>query len=187
MEEVYMEGLKGTLEDGPQPLESVRCGRCGLVQSPENHYCISCGAALYPEEFRCSFCGYPLETSWEYCPMCGGISLMSKARSPAYLLFEHGYKLWLPSDVPEGGVDIGREKIPPTVDNDSILLVSRRHFKIYTAEGDYFLEDLGSTNGTMVDGMEIEKGEPIKLEDGAKILIAGRIMIVFKKGGKNGK
>ena len=170
---------------GPPP-EHIRCRHCGLVQSPENHYCLSCGTALYPEEFRCSFCGYPLETSWEYCPMCG-ISLKSETRGPAYLLFGHGYKLWLPPNISEDGVDIGREKIPPTVDNDSILLVSRRHFRIYTSEGEYFIEDLGSTNGTMVDGIEIEKGEPIKLEDGAKILIAGRVMIVFKKGGKNGK
>ncbi|MDW8066817.1 MAG: FHA domain-containing protein [Aquificaceae bacterium] len=41
--------------------------------------------------------------------------------------------------------------------------VSRRHAKVYFKDGQWFVEDLNSTNGTYVNGKRIQKA---KLEDG---------------------
>ncbi len=56
-------------------------------------------------------------------------------------------------------------------------LVSRRHAKISIAEGGYVLEDLGSSNGTFLNGNRIQKNE---LRDGDKITIGNsEIMLLI--------
>lgn len=42
--------------------------------------------------------------------------------------------------------------------------VSRIHARIYRKDGDYYIEDLNSTNGTYVNGRELFYREPVKLE-----------------------
>ncbi|MCO4764225.1 MAG: FHA domain-containing protein, partial [Myxococcales bacterium] len=44
--------------------------------------------------------------------------------------------------------------------------VSRRHAKIYWKDGQFLLEDLGSSNGTFYRKRRIAKGEAVTLEDG---------------------
>lgn len=48
---------------------------------------------------------------------------------------------------------------------------SHRHARIILREGKYFLEDLGSTNGTYINGVRIT--EPVMLREGDLIRAAG--------------
>lgn len=169
------------LYDGTDETGLVRCRYCGLLQSSKNHYCVSCGTTLFPEEYTCPFCGFPLDTSWEYCPMCG-VPLKSKGEEDPHLIFNGGYKLWLPPEISKDGVIIGREKIPETVGADVIPFVSKKHFQIYFDGGQYMIIDVGSTNGTILDGQLLEPGIPAILKNGSTILIAKRIRAVFKRG-----
>lgn len=50
--------------------------------------------------------------------------------------------------------------------------VSRRHARIFLNDGFYYIEDIGSTNGTSVNGERLRKMEPCKLDDGARIRIS---------------
>lgn len=50
--------------------------------------------------------------------------------------------------------------------------VSRRHARIFSSSGVYYIEDMGSTNGTSVNGERLRKLEPYKLDDGARIRIS---------------
>lgn len=52
-------------------------------------------------------------------------------------------------------------------------MVSRHHAKITTTENEIFIEDLGSTNGTFVNG---EKITSVKLKNGDRILIGTSIV-----------
>lgn len=56
--------------------------------------------------------------------------------------------------------------------------VSREHIRIHHRNGEYFLEDLGSKNGTWVNDIQIES-DTIKLEDGDEISIAMAVMMTF--------
>jgi len=47
--------------------------------------------------------------------------------------------------------------------------VSRSHAVIYAEDGAYYLEDVGSTNGTFVDGNQVAKGQRIQLASGAQV------------------
>lgn len=51
--------------------------------------------------------------------------------------------------------------------------VSRRHAMLHLVEGDLFLRDLGSTNGTRVNGTRIMPEEMIELHDGDEIAFGG--------------
>ena len=55
--------------------------------------------------------------------------------------------------------------------------VSREHAQITTSDSGYFLEDLGSKNGTHLNGARIE--EPVRLQDGDEIQVAFAIKLTF--------
>jgi diguanylate cyclase (GGDEF)-like protein len=61
------------------------------------------------------------------------------------------------------------------IDDD---LLSRRHARVMRIGSVYAIEDLGSTNGTHVDGVRVRK--PIPLEDGARIHLGTRTVLHFR-------
>jgi hypothetical protein len=81
--------------------------------------------------------------------------------------------------LPESGeIVIGRSS-----ELDMVLvedMVSRRHAKISVEDGDIFLEDLGSTNGSFVNGEKITR---TRLEEGDRILIGTSIIKVVPSDG----
>lgn len=62
------------------------------------------------------------------------------------------------------------------VDDD---YASNRHARVYERDGEWFVEDLGSTNGTTVSGRRIEGSVPFK--PGARVKI-GRTEIELRRG-----
>jgi pSer/pThr/pTyr-binding forkhead associated (FHA) protein len=63
--------------------------------------------------------------------------------------------------------------------------VSRRHAQLSSAEGSLTLEDLGSTNGTKVDGTRLTAGEKRPLISGTKVSFGGVEMTVSVPGDKS--
>lgn len=59
--------------------------------------------------------------------------------------------------------------------------ISRHHFRISTENGKAFIEDLGSTNGTFVNGKRVKHHE---LQNGDKIQISSSTVIKFAFGDK---
>ena len=57
--------------------------------------------------------------------------------------------------------------------------VSRVHFKIYIEDGDFYLEDLGSSNGTTLNGVKVNKGKPMELFDKSRVK-AGDVEMEFR-------
>ena len=51
--------------------------------------------------------------------------------------------------------------------------VSRRHFRLSARGSSLLVEDLGSTNGTTLDGVQLQPGEPAPLKDGARLSVGG--------------
>ena len=56
--------------------------------------------------------------------------------------------------------------------------VSRRHAHIIKARNGYFISDLGSSNGTLVNGRRLAPQRPRLLHNGDKITI-GEVVIQF--------
>lgn len=79
-------------------------------------------------------------------------------------------------DAPRGPITIGR-----TADSDIVIpeySISRKHCFISQVDGLYRISDCGSANGTVVDGVVIEKNKPHKLQ-GGECLTLGRLLLLF--------
>lgn len=66
-----------------------------------------------------------------------------------------------------GGLTIGRAKSSDIVLSDPY--VSSAHARIYKLGGEYFIEDLGSTNGTYLNDLKVGQSTPLK--DGYELVI----------------
>ena len=77
----------------------------------------------------------------------------------------------------------GEEKIIGRLEEAHIRLsdnlVSRRHAKIWEENGQIFIEDMGSNNGTLVDGRIIPKAEPVLLQEKALITICSYRLVLL--------
>ena len=102
-----------------------------------------------------------------------------------------GYVLKFISGKYQGGefpLDLDTEiLIGRSSDLDMVLvedMVSRQHSRITTHGGEFFIEDLGSTNGTFVNGEKISKK---RLKEGDRILVGTSIikLVTGKAGDEN--
>lgn len=89
-------------------------------------------------------------------------------------------------EVPYEGLEIGREDFGDHLPDDRLRYISRRNnlddpeknqFEIIEEDGDYFIIDDNSTNGTYLDGENIRGEGRFKLEDGDTIKPANEIKI----------
>jgi DNA-binding winged helix-turn-helix (wHTH) protein len=94
-----------------------------------------------------------------------------------------GRHLWLETETAspalvEGENVLGRdEQLATRIDGPG---VSRRHARILVRGGRATIEDLGSKNGTFLDGERVET--PQALQDGATIRLGRRASLVFRDG-----
>jgi len=56
--------------------------------------------------------------------------------------------------------------------------VSRRHARIFHRNNEWYIEDLGSRNGTYVDGEDIRGKKAVKLKAGMSIVVGLSTIIV---------
>ena len=61
--------------------------------------------------------------------------------------------------------------------------ISRVHLRVRREAFDFVLEDMGSKNGTFVNGKQVQEGMPIRLKDGDEIHVALAVRLVFVGAG----
>ena len=79
---------------------------------------------------------------------------------------------------------VGRDASQCTVTITDAEDVSRRHAVIHNRENQYYLSDLGSRNGTYVNGMALKPNEQVLLNDGVAIRF-GSASYIFHKSNIN--
>ncbi len=105
----------------------------------------------------------------------------------AKLIIERGDAANTEFELSETESNIGRwdadNGIFPDVDLDAFdpdAKISRRHARILNRDSSYYIEDLGSTNGTFVNrGRRLLPGSPQVLTDGDEIIV-GKTFLRFK-------
>jgi hypothetical protein len=186
----------------------IRCRACGNSNLDTSQYCDECGAklALPGDIHRTDLQGsrsmtaeVPIfsgqgSTSVGAPPVqveevaneqhIGGNSVDVSAR--AMLTIERGEEAGAKFPITRDEFIIGRwdadNGIFPDIDLDSIdqeAKVSRRHARILQRDGSFYVEDLGSTNGTYVNrGRRLLPGTPQPLADGDEIIV-GKTFLRF--------
>ena len=183
----------------------ITCDRCKTENLDGSQYCDECGAPLRPNgrpapaqkrppqsgEGRNGNHAQAQNAHPEFVGSRGsaGLSFSALRTTPkphARLVIEKGRssgKQFMLSDVE---AQIGRWDadggIFPDVDldtDDPEAKVSRRHARITLSNGQYFLEDLGSTNGTFINrGKRLPPGQRQALCDGDEIIV-GKTFLRF--------
>lgn len=183
----------------------ITCDRCKTENLDGSQYCDECGAPLRPNGRPAPNPLRPVNgtegRNGNHTPtptaqpqfagnrVSAGLSfsaLRNGAKPHARLVIEKGRssgKQFMLSDVE---AQIGRWDadggIFPDVDldtDDPEAKVSRRHARITLSNGQYFLEDLGSTNGTFINrGKRLPPGQRQALCDGDEIIV-GKTFLRF--------
>ena len=180
----------------------ITCDRCKTENLDGSQYCDECGAPLRPnggrpnpvQQHRPHGGNNGNHTPSSHPELAGGrvsaglsySALRASAKPHARLVIEKGRstgKQFMLSDVE---AQIGRWDadggIFPDVDldtDDPEAKVSRRHARITLSNGQYFLEDLGSTNGTFINrGKRLPPGQRQALCDGDEIIV-GKTFLRF--------
>lgn len=116
----------------------------------------------------------------------GGPAEETERAPVAGLLLVHSgsQALWSVLPVGSGELELGRDTLAPRVQDAHI---SRRHARVLLREGRLYAEDLGSLNGSAVDGRPLPPGvaEPIErcLRVGDTLFLATSDVRIFEKHG----
>jgi hypothetical protein len=134
--------------------------------------CPSCGQVLLTGTRFCSNCGTEIAAEQEGSQVPNARTILESS-PPPYLLITAGPGRGQAFDL-RGEVHLGRSHT-----NAITLLdakVSRTHARLDPIRHTYILTDLGSANGTFVNGVRIN--QPVRLRDGDMIQ-AGDVQLVF--------
>jgi hypothetical protein len=186
----------------------IRCRACGNSNLDSSQFCDECGAKLATEDIhRTDFPSSKPQTA--EVPIFSGSNATSVGAPPfnpepvsavgtsgnnernnsgarATLTIERGDALGTEFALTRDESVIGRwdadNGIFPDVDLDSFdqeAKVSRRHARILFRDSRFFVEDLGSTNGTYINrGRRLLPGTPTPLADGDEIIV-GKTFLRF--------
>jgi hypothetical protein len=141
--------------------------------------CPACGAEAEASDTFCSTCGFALKAVVTPAPP------PTAAAGPRLVVVASGAEIPLP---PSEEILIGREDpvsgIYPEVDlmphGGEDGGVSRRHARLLVEGGNYFVEDLDSTNFTFVNKQKVTPKTRQPLKDGDEIR-CGRVALVFHR------
>ncbi len=73
----------------------------------------------------------------------------------------------------------GREDFLGVLVVDDLMFIGKKHFKITRMEDGFYIEDLGTKNGTMLNGEEIKDKGKVKLQNEDEILVAKVLSIKY--------
>jgi len=181
----------------------ITCERCKTENLEGSQYCDECGAPLKPNPRSSSGFGAPpidgngsKAASRPQQPefATSQPSQVYRVSSPvnpltkphAWLVIERGGSAGKKFMLSEAESQIGRWDadggVFPDVDLDSDdpeAKVSRRHARVTLTNGEYFVEDLGSTNGTFLNrGKRLLPGQPQPLRESDEIIV-GKTFLRF--------
>lgn len=135
--------------------------------------CLRCGASN-PEDHRfCKDCGAPLAAPHGEVDDDTIIIQLLERRGQRDAAAEHIARLWLldlTGEHVERVYELSDEQVIIGRRSDCAVslsgnTISRRHAQIRHAEGQYFLSDLGSTNGTMLNSETLVGEEQLRDRD----------------------
>jgi pSer/pThr/pTyr-binding forkhead associated (FHA) protein len=134
-----------------QAIAPAQCPICGQVNPPGELYCIECGFLLSSEQ--------PVEAS-----AAEGVFPRLRDASGREFLLKAGENL------------IGRDPSADVLLNDGT--VSRRHARILVESNTAYIEDLGSTNGTTLNGQPVPPGQRVPLPPQAELRLGSVVLTV---------
>jgi FHA domain/zinc-ribbon domain len=150
----------------------VVCSKCGHQNPEDAHFCANCGNPLQ-EETTVSFTPIQVE---EEVAVEGGPPESELESGQALLVVQRGPNAGSKFLIDKDLTTVGRHPESDIFLDD--VTVSRRHAEIERRDGDFYLRDVGSLNGTYVNRQRVERSE---LASGDEVQI-GKFKLTFYLG-----
>ncbi|TMK79178.1 MAG: FHA domain-containing protein [Actinobacteria bacterium] len=152
-------------------MSHVYCPECGFQNPEAVNYCAKCGALLAKEESGA-------DTTMSYTPEEGEDEAAAildeiKTEGPALVVRSGGGRAGEHFVLEKERTSVGRSPDCDVFLDD--VTVSRRHSVVLRRDGQFFIEDQGSLNGTFLNRRRIESAP---LEDGDELQI-GKYKLTF--------
>lgn len=132
------------MSNATQYAANIECPVCKTGNPPSETYCIDCGFLLSEKPVAVE----DAPSVQSYGKMVSNDGTQEFALKP-------------------GENSVGREGADVLLGHGT---VSRKHARITVENGKAWVEDMGSTNGTTVDGRKLAPGEKVELGDGAEVI-----------------
>ena len=159
----------------PAAAASVLCPACGASNTAGSNFCEDCGASL-----KAAAAPAPLATA-SATPIPAPVASAAPA-GPARLIMPNQVELPLTKEESLLGRSSPADNIYPEVDLtdlDPESYVSRRHGRILRQGGKYLYEDIGSSNGSFINGTRLQSHIQTELHDGDTLRL-GRTEMTFR-------
>ncbi len=165
----------------------IRCPACDRQHRAGTLFCKECGTYLPTgSALRTDPLSEKERTAPQANPWSDGAGDIPESKEPATIrvtIPETGRQVQLPaaSDILIGRLDAASQVFPQldlTADGGLEAGVSRRHAKVHHQDGRFLVEDLGSANGTYVNGRRLTSYLPHPIRSGDELRLGRLVLIV---------
>lgn len=166
----------------------IECPECGNNELPGTFYCTECGAFLLEDREEPDGTEHPFTTVPASVtePILLGQDVEQAVQAEKIILVipssGRRLKLALDQEIRVGRADPAAANYPQvdlTEEDGAELGVSRRHAAIRSTEEGIIIEDLGSTNGTMLNHYRLPTNLPYPLRSGDELRFGDLLVHVF--------
>lgn len=167
----------------------IKCPSCTTENMPGSFFCVECGASFLPSRIRETTASLGTQTTSQPLAPSPAMPAAADPAPPALrvVVLNSGRKLGFTSAQPVviGRQDSGRNFYPDldlTTDGGLDAGVSRRHARILFQAAGCYLEDLDSSNGTFVNGIQLAPRSPTELHHSDEVRL-GNILLRVELAG----
>ncbi len=147
------------------------------TSSAENVYCSNCGVPLGTMDLFCALCGARQPVSLDQGKVSAKLLVLAPDSSEirgTYLLEKHTCLIGRLD--PVSGIFPEIDLSPYDLESK----VSRRHARVWRETDHFFVEDLSSSNGTLINDAVLAPKQAQRLKDG-DVLRVGQTQLIFKE------
>jgi len=166
----------------------IECPSCGKKHRPGTLFCTECGVylptggALRTEPLPTDELPRSRATAWETETQEGEKGERLRSLRVGILKSDRQVQLPVSTELLLGRLDAAHGIFPDldlTPDGGLEMGVSRRHAKIVQRSGEFYIEDVGSANGTFLNSQRLTPYLPYPLDDGDEIQIGQLRLKIF--------
>jgi len=169
-----------------QPLPvSIKCPKCGEPTTSTTAFCGSCGYGLQPDMTIVQVQQNPLPQTPTKSSSIPNVPTRQQSQNPILLHLQTQQEIELRSESSIIYIGKPNDRIPPDIDMSSFPdsdIVSRVHAAIHIVEDKYYIEDLGSSNGTYLNQTLLKAKTRHLLKSGDRISLGkgDRVTFIFQ-------